>query len=335
MASYKWSEDYASTYKTIDAEHKDLFEMLNLFEDTYDTNASSGDVLAFLEMLIRHCHKHFKHEDEIMEIQKYPLNEYHRGVHVELLNGMLQCLAWLKENIVKNPYDEALKLSAKLYNHVMNDDLTIFSYIKHKHLRIGSNIIGRPCEIYTMDNKLLNYGKVSGFGDEFINVECKNKIMAIGVNDFVRISVVMFDKQCNYFVARLHNIKGNEMRLYNNMLIKTVNDREYFRISTHLNAKILIGEENPVAADAIIDDISAGGLQIKTEHTLLPEDFIKIEFEVNDKKFSERCRVRRELKKEDNLHHYGIQFVSLEKSSHDKLMQCIMFLQSKHVATIR
>jgi hemerythrin len=103
MSIYKWSEDYASGFTTIDIQHKELFEKINMFEDTQDNNTNAGDASAFIELLIRHCHNHFQHEDELMDIQKYPLNEYHRGVHIELINSMLQSLASIKEKRVKSP----------------------------------------------------------------------------------------------------------------------------------------------------------------------------------------------------------------------------------------
>ncbi|MDR0273542.1 MAG: PilZ domain-containing protein, partial [Clostridiales bacterium] len=90
-----------------------------------------------------------------------------------------------------------------------------------------------------------------------------------------------------------------------------------------------------LTASITILDISAGGMLIETDYSLASDDIITSDFTIQDKTFSEKCRVMRVLKKDAGHRQYGLKFIEMNSSVNEKLIQCILFLQSKNVASIR
>ena len=73
MAIMLWTDEYLSGIDTIDTQHKDLFKLINSFEEENEENLHSDIIVQFAEILLSHAETHFAHEDELMVSVEYPL----------------------------------------------------------------------------------------------------------------------------------------------------------------------------------------------------------------------------------------------------------------------
>jgi hemerythrin len=341
MAIRVWSDEYNSGVEYIDNQHKQLFHLINTFEEKNDHTVSISVVASFLETLISYSEEHFKAEETFMDDNEYPLIDYHKKIHTQYRQDMLRLMQSLYAGKLKNPYFDAIETAIKWQHHVVRDDLTIFYYRKHSDFSIGEEILGRPCEIFTMDNEHLGYGTIVNIRDGDIEIECKSKQMALWHNDVLKISLFTVNHEFLCFASKVHGTKGNLIKLYANAVIKTVNDRSYFRVPVKIDATmwqygpgdndLKFNYNNKKPCVITILNISAGGILIETESVLQLEDKVVIKFAFHNEHFIEHCQVVRSLKKDSTLHHYGMKFIKINYVAHDSLVRQLLRLQAAHI----
>lgn len=327
MAILMWQDEYNSGIPLIDAQHKHIFDMINTFEEENDSSVKRDAVVSFLEILMIYCKDHYALEEKIMEQNNYPLKEYHKAIHVDNYESMRRLLPAIKKGRVEDPYTKIISLAAAMQHHMVRDDVTIFYHNKYRDVPISNEIIGKQCEIFTMENKLIGYGEILSiaFGDVVVN--CKNKSTPISPGEVVKIAVIMQNSECYYFLAEVHKKMSTVIRLYNCALIKTVNEREFYRISVTIDANMQVSEQ--VQSGAKILDISAGGLLIETERDLELGGGVIVDFRFEGTYFAEVCNVVRKSKKDAVLYDYGLKFDGSGGMSHSSLVSLLTRLQIK------
>lgn len=81
-----WQEAYECGESTIDAEHRELFELANVLLDASFQSESSPEAFsAALEKLLAHVVRHFANEEDVLARHAYPELEAHRHAHAGLL----------------------------------------------------------------------------------------------------------------------------------------------------------------------------------------------------------------------------------------------------------
>ena len=93
MTLLTWSNDYLIGDETIDAEHKELFRIINNFHDKWQERKESEDreaIATVLNRLVRYAEEHFQHEELIMRGADFPLIAEHRSIHEGLFERIFQ-----------------------------------------------------------------------------------------------------------------------------------------------------------------------------------------------------------------------------------------------------
>lgn len=317
-----WSDDYISGFEKIDEQHKSLFHLVNTFEEENGKDTSPSIIAHFAEKIISFSDEHFELENELMETSNYPLMDYHKRIHDEYLEDMKRVFD-LKTS---EPYFYVIDVAAKWLHHVVMDDLTLFYHCKHLDYAVDIDIIGRICEIYSLDNKLLGYGKNSFFSKEEIIITCNSGFVSLATDSIVKISVSGDNHEWHYFVARVDSMKDLTLKLRRTALIKTVNDRQYYRIPFEADARLLFDKKS---SSMKIMDISGGGMLIETDEVLEIGKDVMVEFTLIDTSFTEKSEVVRSFKKDVTAHNYGMKYIELDASAHNDLMKNMLLLQSK------
>jgi len=283
MAIIIWKDDYLTGFDLIDTQHIKIFHMINTFEEQNDKEVSVSVVAHFAENLISLCEEHFALENKIMENNDYPLADYHKKIHEDYLEKMKQLFLLYMANGIKDPYHYIIDIAANWMHHVVRDDLTLFYHCKHKDFVINEEITGKSCEIFTLDNRLIGYGNISSFSHKDIVINCTSEYISLIRNETVKISVSVSKLECRYFVARVHTLRGSTLKLLQTAVVKTINDREFYRISVNINAKLW--DRNQKKSKMKILNISGGGLLIETDALLLVGDEIMVEFTLKEDLF--------------------------------------------------
>jgi diguanylate cyclase (GGDEF)-like protein/hemerythrin-like metal-binding protein len=85
-----WREAYESGEPTIDAQHRELFEVANALIDVLVTGGTEDHVLAAYDRLLDHVVRHFADEEAILERHGYANLESHRRAHSGLAGRAIQ-----------------------------------------------------------------------------------------------------------------------------------------------------------------------------------------------------------------------------------------------------
>lgn len=76
----QWREALAVGHEMIDADHKHLLNLINLFEKGAESNIEA----ALLE-LVRYTHSHFAREELLQQKAAFPFSAAHKKLHEKLL----------------------------------------------------------------------------------------------------------------------------------------------------------------------------------------------------------------------------------------------------------
>lgn len=123
MAFLTWNDEFLIGDATVDAEHRELFRLINDFHDHWMEARDRADIGRVLTQLVRYAEDHFQHEEAAMRDAGYPLLDEHHQVHEQLfetifrlhdayvnragtleLQTMKFVRGWLVDHIVQNDY---------------------------------------------------------------------------------------------------------------------------------------------------------------------------------------------------------------------------------------
>jgi hemerythrin len=120
----RWSNDYESGLPDIDAQHRQMFELIKQIGtiDVEDDRSKTRELIVELERVAR---GHFAYEEQLMVDCNYPDLEKHAADHASLV---LELVSY-KENTVFGASKLALVLGNWLLSHVMMQDRPLAQYI--------------------------------------------------------------------------------------------------------------------------------------------------------------------------------------------------------------
>jgi hemerythrin len=123
MALLSWSTQYLIGNDLIDAEHQELFRLINAFHDRWIEKRDHQSIAPLLNQLLSYAEMHFQHEEAIMFGAGFPKLAEHQQIHESMVetifklrlsfeeqNGHLEMdtikfiKSWLLEHIVRNDY---------------------------------------------------------------------------------------------------------------------------------------------------------------------------------------------------------------------------------------
>ena len=123
MALLSWSPQYSIGNEVIDAEHEELFRLVNAFHDHWQEKRDQQSIAQLLNQLVVYAEMHFQHEEVIMLDAGFPRLVEHQQVHESMvdsifslrqsfeqhhnhleMNTMKFVKTWLVEHIIQNDY---------------------------------------------------------------------------------------------------------------------------------------------------------------------------------------------------------------------------------------
>jgi len=327
MEILTWQDEYNSGIPLIDAQHKNLFEMLGSFVQRHDEKTNGSVIVPFLEILLVYFRDHYDLEEEMMDENNYPLKGYHKMLHTGNYSNIKRLLLLMKRGRIASPYNEVTNLAGTLQRHLIRDDQIFFHHCEYKGTPISDDIIGNPCEMFTLDNKFIGRGEIMSIGFDEVVIDGKTKGISISPDEVVKVAVIMQNSRCYYFVAEFHRRTGPVLRFFHSTLIKTVNEREFYRIPVTINAHLQI--DSKMRINIVILDISAGGILIEADCNLVLGGKVIVDFAFEDSSFVEVCKVMRKYKKDMVMYHYGLKFVNSSRASDSGLVSLLTRLQIK------
>jgi hemerythrin len=126
-----WHDSYKLGIRTVDSDHRTLFELVNNFERSVRLKESAAQVALTLDALEKYVAEHFAREEKYLAAAKYPALDDHKNLHRDLKQDILD----YKNDYLDMPEefdtDEFLKfLSDWLKDHIQSEDQAYVPYVK-------------------------------------------------------------------------------------------------------------------------------------------------------------------------------------------------------------
>ena len=129
MAFFEWDEKYSVRVPSIDRQHRDLIDYINKLQTELASSEPDNLMIELiLNGLIRYTNTHFKYEEMLFSMYKYPDSDEHKEAH----NRLFQSVAKFKQRFdagVPNVGEELLAfLKIWLNHHILKEDM---AYSQH------------------------------------------------------------------------------------------------------------------------------------------------------------------------------------------------------------
>lgn len=125
-----WSSMYSINVPYIDNQHKKLFEIVNDFYASIKNDHGRETVFRTLNSLIQYAEQHFRDEEEIMAMAKYPdeEREAHKAKHEKLVEDIFALCEELEKDKELTVEHLELFLNEWLIQHVLLTDKKLQPY---------------------------------------------------------------------------------------------------------------------------------------------------------------------------------------------------------------
>ena len=134
-----WHNKYNIGIKTIDKQHKKLFDLVNALYNLEDGADIKEDLRKILYEFSYYMKTHFQDEEEYMLSIGFPSLEEHKQIHLDILKALSKIINTpAKPNIVKSK----MKIVTKrlIIDHILNEDMKIKLFLLEKGEEITEEI---------------------------------------------------------------------------------------------------------------------------------------------------------------------------------------------------
>ena len=135
MSLIQWNPSFATGIPAIDAQHKNLVEIIRRLQQALETSQPQAETAEILRFLLRYVDEHFILEESYMEYIGYPELPAHRQLHLQL---RMQVHA-LNDRLARDEPGTAMDLSMLLFHwlkdHILHDDLAYVSHAQERKRR--------------------------------------------------------------------------------------------------------------------------------------------------------------------------------------------------------
>ena len=123
-----WKDEFSVGVAAIDAEHRDLLDIINVLYDEAQAGAPTETLAVTCDKLIAHTVTHFDNEEA--RFDGYPRAKEHRRMHDKLKQRVL---AFRKEITTGNAADGTKLITDGLAHHITGEDKTFGAWICGSH----------------------------------------------------------------------------------------------------------------------------------------------------------------------------------------------------------
>jgi hemerythrin len=132
MAFLSWTRHYLIGNETIDAEHQELFRLINAFHDHWLEKYDRQSIAPLLNQLVTYTQQHFKHEEQIMFDAGYPKLAEHQHVHESMIETIFTLQQAFEEKNNHLEMDTLKFIKSWLIVHILENDFLFRNFLAHK-----------------------------------------------------------------------------------------------------------------------------------------------------------------------------------------------------------
>lgn len=139
MALLSWSNQYLIGEQTIDAEHCELFRLINNFHSLWLEQRHRQDIASVLNQLVKYAEVHFQHEESIMNSAEYPGLAEHHKAHEELFDAIFRLQQEYESNDLHLEQDTMKFVRSWLIEHIIKSDYAFRDFLRKPHKTLDPN----------------------------------------------------------------------------------------------------------------------------------------------------------------------------------------------------
>jgi hemerythrin len=132
MALLSWSDQYLIGNELIDAEHAELFRLINDFHSQWVEARKQLAIARVLNQLITYAEMHFRHEETIMGEAGFPLLAEHAALHETMVETIFQLQKSYEEGSLRLEMDTMKFVKSWLLEHILQNDYRFRDFLVRK-----------------------------------------------------------------------------------------------------------------------------------------------------------------------------------------------------------
>lgn len=129
MSIAKWDDSYRTGHNLVDAQHQELFRMVNDLHDAMVANKAREVLMPTLEKLAKYTMEHFRSEEGLMTKISYPAISEHRHKHAELTREVKDLMEKYRSGKAVLSITLSNFLANWLRHHIKEDDMALIKYV--------------------------------------------------------------------------------------------------------------------------------------------------------------------------------------------------------------
>lgn len=135
----EWNESFNTGIEIIDEQHQSLISHFNKLQSSITKGDASQEIGNILKFLVDYTKFHFKSEEKLMTIIKYPDLTTQKKDHQEFVNKIVNYLMKLKEGRAINTFNMMHFLINWITKHIMKEDRKIGEFIRDNNILVPSD----------------------------------------------------------------------------------------------------------------------------------------------------------------------------------------------------
>ncbi len=132
MALLSWSNQYLIGNELVDAEHEQLFRLLNDFHTRWVDAHDRQDIAKVLNQLIVYAQLHFRHEEKIMADTCFPKLAEHQQIHEAMVDTIFHLQKSYEEANLRLEMDTMKFVKSWLVGHILENDYLFRDFLARK-----------------------------------------------------------------------------------------------------------------------------------------------------------------------------------------------------------
>ena len=134
MSITHWSPNLGVGIEELDADHRELIELLNRLDTEVSEAAGQEEIAEILGELVARTERHFRREEAIMAREHYPESDHHTRLHRALMAELQQFRQELSAGMEIGPeITEFIK--RWLVSHIIESDKHLGGYLLGRQSR--------------------------------------------------------------------------------------------------------------------------------------------------------------------------------------------------------
>lgn len=130
MAHFIWDQKFSVGVKTLDNQHKHLFEILNRLYAALENKESIENISDIFDQVLEYTLAHFGIEEQYMLHAKYPGYNEHKALHEKLKTKATQIAASIRKGDLAAAEQASQFMKTWWEDHILKVDMKYTSHVK-------------------------------------------------------------------------------------------------------------------------------------------------------------------------------------------------------------